>query len=76
MNKVVYLKDEEAKNKFAKEAAKYFSKHPDKYSFTIGEIEPDCFFALRWGMFEDCVLIFKLHENFEPIIYSQIIKED
>lgn len=34
---------------FAREAGDYFLKNPEKETYTRGEIEPDCLFAIRWG---------------------------
>ena len=58
---------------FVEEAAHHFEAHPDHTTYTRGDIEPGCLFALRWGMFEDCVVVFKLAEDFEPLNFTQAI---
>jgi hypothetical protein len=58
---------------FAEKAAAWFSEHPEHRSYTDGYIEPGCLLALRWGLGNDCVLVMKLDEFFEPTIYTQII---
>jgi hypothetical protein len=68
---MVYLSDEEDRNEFAKRAAQDFAKFPDHSTF--GDVKPGSYLALRWGMGEDCVLVLKLDENFEPINYQQLV---
>ena len=61
---------------FAKKAAESFSKGKNITTFTInGEIEGGELFAVRWGLDDDCVLIFRLGFE-EPVIFKQFIKED
>lgn len=67
------LSEELEKIEFAKKAARYFSSHDKIYSYTNSEIEPGCYFALRWGAGDDCVLVVKLDEDFIPELYTQII---
>ena len=59
---------------FAKRAANFFEKSDHHYSFTDGDVEQGCKIALRWGLGRDCVLVIKLDEFFEPIIYKQLVK--
>jgi hypothetical protein len=58
---------------FMKKAAEYFAAHPSKSSY--GDIEPDTFLALRWGLGEDCVLVLKLAELWQhtPTNYQNVI---
>lgn len=72
--KMIHMVDAEEAQAFVKEAADYFAKHPEKSSFTTKHIVPGCYFALRWGGGDDCVLLFKLDENFEPTVYQQAIR--
>jgi len=70
--KMIYLDEEQKVLDFGRTAAEHFEKHPKHYSFTTtGEIEPGCLLALRWGLGEDCVLVFRLDEYFDPIIFQQ-----
>ena len=64
-----------AEIEFAERAAKYFEEHHDITTYTDGEIEPGCYFAIRWGFGNDCVLVLKLDENYEQKIYANIIKK-
>lgn len=73
--KHVTLSEEEEKQAFVKKAADYFAKNKDKWSYTAGDIVAGCYFALRWGMDDNSVLLFKLDENLEPVIYGQAIRE-
>jgi len=62
-------------SEFAKRAADYFIKHDEVHTYTDGDIESGCLFAMRFGMDRDCVLIFEIDEDFEPIIFTNIIQE-
>lgn len=56
---------------FAEEAAKRFSE--DTALTTYGSLQQGSYFALRWGMRDDCVLMLKLDKDYIPTVYSQII---
>lgn len=71
--KQVYLNKRKEEEAFALEAAKHFEMHPAHTTFTLEDIEAGCWFALRWGMDKDCVVVFKLDEYFEPQNYCNII---
>jgi len=73
--KHVTLSELEEQTNFVKKAASYFSKNPKKTNYTAGDIVAGCLFALRWGMDENSVLIFKLDENHEPMIFGQAVQE-
>ena len=63
----------DAEREFAVKAAQHFTEHPEHSSF--GDIEKGGLIALRWGLGDDCVLILKLDEGYEPTNYHQIIKK-
>lgn len=73
--KALYLCEEDKKLSFVREAANFFASNPTKRSYTSRNITPGDFFALRWGLGEDCILIFKLSEDFIPELYQQVIKD-
>ena len=73
--KQVTLSEEEEKQTFVKKAAAYFAKNEKKWSYTAGEIVAGCLFAMRWGMDDKSVLLFRLDENLEPTIYGQAVRE-
>ena len=60
---------------FANKAARKFEENPSFTTVTIGEIEAGCLFAVKWGLGDDCVLVFQLDNIYEPAIFTQIIKE-
>ncbi len=66
--------DELRKIEFAKRAAERFAGNPNLTTYTDGAITTGCLFALRFGMGDDCVLVFRLDEDFEPTNYTQLIK--
>jgi hypothetical protein len=71
--KFTYLSEEIERQEFAKKAAKNFSEFPDHYTYAKDNPEKGGLLALRWGADNDCVLVIKIDENFEPTIYQQII---
>ena len=73
--RLVCVSEDDEVRKFAKEAAKHFAIHEEHYTYTSGDIDAGCLFALRWGLGDDCVLIFRLDEDFEPTNYQQLIRQ-
>lgn len=67
-----YIGDVEARLAFAKRAANHFAANRGHFTYTDTEIEPDALFAVRWGLGEDCVLVFKVGD-LPPTIYGQAI---
>lgn len=72
--RMVHLDEEDEVREFAKKAAKSFTANEQFITFTDGEVEAGCLFAIRWGFGADCVLVFRLDEDFEPVNYQQLIK--
>lgn len=73
--RMVYLSNEQEVQEFAKRAAKHFSKNKNHWSYTNDEIKAGCLFAMRFGLTDDCVVVFKLDENFDPVNYCQLIQQ-
>jgi len=68
------MEEEDEVREFAERAASHFANHERCTSYTDANIEAGYLFALRFGLDEDCVIVFRLDENFEPINYQQLIK--
>lgn len=60
---------------FAEKAAKMFAENKQITTYTESDIVPGCFFAVRWGMLDDCVVVLKLDENHEPTNYENLVKK-
>ena len=73
--RMVYMSEDDRVKIFAKEAAKHFASNEEHYTYTGGDIEAGCLFALRWGLGDDCVVVFRLDEDFEPTNYQQLIRQ-
>lgn len=71
----VYIDDEHNMEGFARRAAKHFAENEETRSFTDGDIERGCLFALRFGLGNDCVVVFEIGENIEPTNYQELVKE-
>lgn len=60
---------------FAREAAMCFAKNKKIMTYSSQGIEniKGEFFAVRWGLGKDCVLVLKLDDDFEPTNYQNIV---
>lgn len=72
--RMVYIDEEYEVKEFAQKAAKYFADHDEHTTFTDSDIEAGCLFAMRYGFFNDCVVVFRLDDVFEPVNYQELIK--
>lgn len=68
--KSAYLEEEEEKLNFVKMAAKAFEKDAKLNTFTEGEIKSGVYFAVRWGLGDNCVLCLRLSDKEEPTVYG------
>ena len=73
--RMIYIDAETKQENFARKAAKHFAENPKHYTFTDGDIECGCFFAIRFGLCDDCVVVLKIDDNHEPVNYQQLIRE-
>lgn len=71
--RMVNVSEDEDVIDFAKMAAMAFAKHKGVYTYTNGGIEAGELFAVRFGGGDNCVVVFRLDENFEPINYQQLV---
>lgn len=72
---MTYFDDRQKQDSFAFKAATHFRDNPSHQTYTTEEIEPNCYFALRYGADNDCVVIFKIGDE-EPINYQNIIGKE
>jgi len=72
--RTINMNEENEIQAFAKRAAAHFSENSDVATYSDKGLSRGCLLALRWGMGEDCVVVVKLSEGFEPINYTQLIK--
>ena len=68
----VYINSELERHAFAKKAALAFEG--DSRMSSYGEVTLGGYLALRWGLGNDCVLVLKLDDYFEPELYTHLIK--
>ena len=73
MTQMTSLSQMEEQVAFVTKVKADFEAHPKRQSF--GGCAPGSFLALRWGMGDDCILLLKLDEYFEPVNYQQAIKK-
>lgn len=71
--RMVKVEEEMEQIRFAERAARYFALHPECQSFSDIDFSPGCLLAMRWGLDDDCVLVLKLDDHFEPTNYQNII---
>lgn len=71
--RMINLVEQDEETAFARRAAIAFAK--DSSMVTFGDLEPGSFLAMRWGLDDDCVVVLKLSDSFEPRNYMNIIKK-
>lgn len=71
--RVVYMGELDEVQSFVKEASTAFAKDP-KWN-TYGAPGPGSLFAVRWGLHRRAVLVMRIDENFEPLIFGDIVPE-
>jgi len=72
--KHIYLSEEDEKTEFAIEAAVHFSINPEHSTYTKEDIDSNAWFAMRYGLDNDCVVVFKISDAVEPTNFMEIIK--
>lgn len=70
-----YLSEAKDEQEFALKAAKAFANNPALATFTEGDIKPDAYLAIRWGLGRDCVVVVKLDSVHQPINYMEIVNQ-
>ncbi len=70
--KHVYMSEEVARQAFAEKAARHFKANPQHWTYSDGDVCSGEWFAARWGMGNDCVLVFKIGDE-DPIIYGGLV---
>ena len=71
--RIAHMSEDDEVRDFAKKAAMFFAKYKECHTYTNIGIEADELFALRFGSCDNCVVVFRIDENFEPINYQQLI---
>jgi hypothetical protein len=51
---------------FIERATKNFNENPTHH--TYGDIEPNSWFAVRWGLSDRAILVLKLHDEYTPFV--------
>jgi len=70
--KDTYIQSESQTLDFVKEAAAFFGKNEKHSTYTKDDIAEGCLFAMRFGQFNDCIIVFKLDDYFEPIKFKEV----
>ncbi|WP_396615535.1 hypothetical protein ACHZ97_14780 [Lysobacter soli] len=73
MTRHVFMEQEHERQAFAEQAARHFKANPQHWTYSAGEVVSGEWLALRWGLGDDCVLVFKVGDD-EPVIYGQLIR--
>lgn len=73
------LTDEKKRQIFAQKAAEAFSKDKNLYTFsekdiTSKDVPSGGFFAVRWGIMDRSVLVFKIDEEYPVINYRDLVQ--
>lgn len=73
--KMVYINEHRELADFAERAARKFAENDGLVTYTDIVIDKAGFLALRWGSANDCVLVVRLDEYFEPVNFQQLVVE-
>jgi hypothetical protein len=74
--RMTYATEDESRIAFARRAADWFKRDKINRSFTdSGDILPGELLALRWGLGDDCVLVFRIGDD-EPVNYQSLAMSD
>ena len=68
------ISDTEELLDFVKKAANHFSQN-EQHS-TFGDLIPGSYLAIRWGLGNDCVLVLKVDENSQIVVFQQAINKE
>jgi hypothetical protein len=68
------MKVENDKLDFVEGVKKKFDEQP--WLAADGDLSPGSYFAMRWGMGDDCILVLKLDEDHRPEVYQQALDKD
>lgn len=71
---VTSFSDRSDLDRFARAAVEHFKAHPEHRTFSNGEIDP-LFLAIRWGCADQAVLVCRLNEWFQPVIFGGCLPE-
>ena len=73
MTRMTTMHDERERQAFAQRAADHFANNPKHWTYSNEEgPTPGALFALRWGLGQDCVVVFRISDD-EPVNYQNII---
>lgn len=72
MSRVVYMSEERERQAFAERAAAKFSADAKLWTYTDADVEPDEWFAVRWGLHDRAVLVFKVGDV-PPVVYADLV---
>jgi len=76
VSKMTTLQEHVALSEFAERAARSMENNKDIYTYSDGQPAPGQLLALRWGLGNDCVLVVRLDDDFEPVNFQQAIRAD
>lgn len=74
--RMLNLEEQQEKLDFVKEAAECFKNNPGYTTYTSGGIVPGCLFALRFGLGSNCVVVFRIDENFPVENFTEVINKE
>ena len=69
------MSEEEDRQAFARRAAAWFVAHPKDRTYTDGEVRPGKWFASKWGLDENGVVVFKIDSEHGVTNYQELMKE-
>lgn len=74
MSRMTTIDDDRALCSFAECAAAAMAKDTNIATYSDGNPTSGGFLAIRWGLGNDCVLVVRLDDDFEPVNFQQAIR--
>ena len=74
MHMNVTIQDRLDEIEFVKRAIEVFDGDLDIATFSLACLEPGCLLAIRWGLLDDCVMVVRLHDEYVPTNYTNVLE--
>jgi hypothetical protein len=74
--RVLYPDDVRFQLEFVERAVECFQGDPHIRSYADYDVGPGCLLALRWGSAGQAVMVLRVDEAFDPVIYGDVLPEE
>ena len=71
---MTHAESEQERIDFAKKAARHFAGDASMWTYTDGDIKPGALFAMRYGLGNDCVVVFRIGYDAPVVNYQELVR--